>query len=266
MTLAERIADALMTDSSGQKATRMQMMQAPFPGAVEHNMGGRNRESVIRTIQEVLDAEQKTAQQKPHIHIGLIGGAPKLSSLMTGLLACAPTMGSRPEPKDADYYLETIRSSIAAGNRMTATQLLMDVMAQQAIPSLPRWLINGHVLLTPKTCTFKHSDDTACLVCDAGLAVCALCGDGESGLEQPCRSLVGAFDNTRANSEGWAIFNQSEIQRVDDTGEFESDAEAIAFVRKQANDGSNYHKLALALTNNCEPASDSNGVESRSVS
>lgn len=46
---------------------------------------------------------------------------------------------------------------------------------------------NGHVLLTPATCTITHYDDRQCPVCDGGLAVCANCNEFEAGLDKPCK-------------------------------------------------------------------------------
>lgn len=45
---------------------------------------------------------------------------------------------------------------------------------------------NTHVLLTPETCTIIHYEDRQCPVCDGGLAVCAICGKFEAGLDEPC--------------------------------------------------------------------------------
>jgi hypothetical protein len=68
------------------------------------------------------------------------------------------------------------------------------------------------------------------------------------------------FDNTKALSEGWDLFDvegRLHLQRVDlpDTvpelgylePKFESDAEAIIFVSKAADAGSQYHMDALHL-------------------
>lgn len=52
-----------------------------------------------------------------------------------------------------------------------------------------------HVLLTSSTCPCRHRPDeeardtgrpTRCLVCDGGLAICALCGAAEIELDKPC--------------------------------------------------------------------------------
>jgi hypothetical protein len=55
------------------------------------------------------------------------------------------------------------------------------------------------------------------------------------------------FDNTQAESEGWALFNDGEIQRVDVGDVFPGDDAALAFVEKRAREGSDYHRQALAL-------------------
>lgn len=48
--------------------------------------------------------------------------------------------------------------------------------------------VAAHILLTPETCNIPHSDDRQCPVCDGGLAVCAVCGQFEAGLDDPrCR-------------------------------------------------------------------------------
>ena len=67
------------------------------------------------------------------------------------------------------------------------------------------WIVRGpdgqfhvrrsHVLLTSATCPCRHRPDeeardpdrpTRCLVCDGGLAICALCGAAEIELDEPC--------------------------------------------------------------------------------
>lgn len=64
------------------------------------------------------------------------------------------------------------------------------------------------------------------------------------------------FDNTQAFKEGWSLFNDGEIQRLDygpidensdQTGEpvFDSDEEALDFVKSKYLEGSEYHKQAL---------------------
>lgn len=67
------------------------------------------------------------------------------------------------------------------------------------------------------------------------------------------------FDNTKAYREGWAIFDDGEIQRLDEgpiharsisgTGKpaFDGDAEAIAHVLRKAAKGSRYHKRAIRM-------------------
>lgn len=53
----------------------------------------------------------------------------------------------------------------------------------------------SHVLLTSATCPCRHRPDEEardtgrpprCLVCDGGLAICALCGAAEIELDEPC--------------------------------------------------------------------------------
>jgi len=53
--LAESIAAELLTSAVGIEATRMQLMLMDSDG-VERNMGGRNKESMIRVIESHLDA------------------------------------------------------------------------------------------------------------------------------------------------------------------------------------------------------------------
>lgn len=51
----QRVAEALMTNGSGERATHLVLMQAVQDGTDnELNLGGRNRESVMRTIAEAL--------------------------------------------------------------------------------------------------------------------------------------------------------------------------------------------------------------------
>ena len=76
-------------------------------------------------------------------------------------------------------------------------------------------------------------------------------------LRQPERErFLAAFDNERANAEGWALFNDGELQRLDhgriasdgtQSGEpvFANDTEAYGWVCAMAASGSNYHKMAL---------------------
>lgn len=73
------------------------------------------------------------------------------------------------------------------------------------------------------------------------------------------------FDNTQAFTEGWALFNDGDLQRLDEgpwrlvdgrytqSGEprFANDAEALAFVKHQANQGSAYHQAALRELASC---------------
>ena len=54
------------------------------------------------------------------------------------------------------------------------------------------------------------------------------------------------FDNTQAFAEGWSLFNDGEIQRIDEMEVFPSDAAAIAHVRSLA-ESSEYHRGALAI-------------------
>jgi len=52
---AGQIADGLMSMNTGEKADRLQLMQAS--GDDEINLGGRNRTSVIETIEEFLQSK-----------------------------------------------------------------------------------------------------------------------------------------------------------------------------------------------------------------
>jgi hypothetical protein len=73
-------------------------------------------------------------------------------------------------------------------------------------------------------------------------------------------ALLAAFDNTQAEAEGWALFNDGELQRLDEgpvdlergvslngfAGPvFANDMEAFGFVCVRAALGSDYHKMAL---------------------
>lgn len=53
--------------------------------------------------------------------------------------------------------------------------------------------------------------------------------------------------NDIVESEGWAIFNDGQIQRDDEMDVFTDDAEAIAHVRRCAAAGSAIHVAALKL-------------------
>ena len=54
--------------------------------------------------------------------------------------------------------------------------------------------------------------------------------------------------NVFAECEGWAIFNENEIQRDDEMGIFPDDDAAILWVREMADRGSSLHRTALDLT------------------
>ena len=62
----------------------------------------------------------------------------------------------------------------------------------------------------------------------------------------PRRNICGDFDNTQAFQEGWALFNDGDIQRLDEAEIFQSDIEAVRFIASQAFSGSAYHQSALA--------------------
>lgn len=53
--------------------------------------------------------------------------------------------------------------------------------------------INGHVLMTSKTCSCKDvklvDRTNNCPVCDWGLGVCVNCGAAEIGLDKPCEKI-----------------------------------------------------------------------------
>lgn len=66
------------------------------------------------------------------------------------------------------------------------------------------------------------------------------------------------FDNDRAYREGWILFEDGQLQRLDEPSAttipglphepvFASDADAIQFVFAKAREGSAYHLLALRL-------------------
>lgn len=54
-------------------------------------------------------------------------------------------------------------------------------------------------------------------------------------------------DNAAALAEGWAIFNGNEIQRDDEVGTFDTDADALNHVKARAAEGSALHRKALAI-------------------
>lgn len=64
---------------------------------------------------------------------------------------------------------------------------LLDSIVEQGLSNAP------HTLLTPKTCKCDK-ESGHCMVCDGGLSVCAICGEGEAGLDNPCK-LRTAFCN-----------------------------------------------------------------------
>lgn len=53
-------------------------------------------------------------------------------------------------------------------------------------------------------------------------------------------------DMTQAEEEGWGVFNGKEIQRIDTAEVFASDDEAVEFVKRRAEEGSEFHKAVLA--------------------
>ena len=61
----------------------------------------------------------------------------------------------------------------------------------------------------------------------------------------PRTLTVEEFDNTQATLEGWALFNDGELQRIDGRETFDSDLQALCHVQRRALDGSNYHFRAL---------------------
>lgn len=67
---------------------------------------------------------------------------------------------------------------------------------------------------------------------------------------------MNTLDDIQAFKEGWGIFNDNEIQRLDHPSEtgieglpedpvFESDEAAVSFVLKKAAQGSAFHKEAI---------------------
>jgi hypothetical protein len=60
------------------------------------------------------------------------------------------------------------------------------------------------------------------------------------------------FNNTRAAKEGWGVFRTGgprteEIQRIDEDPRFARDEDAVASVRRRADEGSVYHRNAIYL-------------------
>lgn len=56
-------------------------------------------------------------------------------------------------------------------------------------------VINGHVILTPATCHHDPGREGRCEVCDYRLAVCALCGTYEAGLDSACPGVPRPLDD-----------------------------------------------------------------------
>lgn len=65
--------------------------------------------------------------------------------------------------------------------------------------------------------------------------------------EQPPPVREFDFDNTQAFAEGWALFDDGDLQRLDEAEVFSSDREAARFVLDQAMAGSRYHQQALHI-------------------
>lgn len=53
-------------------------------------------------------------------------------------------------------------------------------------------IINGHILITSKTCISHgyHDGWQSCPVCEGGLTVCSVCGEYEAGLDKPCKITI----------------------------------------------------------------------------
>ncbi|AXH71223.1 hypothetical protein BSP36_178 [Bacillus phage BSP36] len=67
-------------------------------------------------------------------------------------------------------------------------------------------VVNGHVLYTKED--FKdmtgeklESSYTAHLVLDGGLSICKICGEGEAGLDNPCKPKKNLNDKTNTKGE-----------------------------------------------------------------
>lgn len=79
----------------------------------------------------------------------------------------------------------------------------------------------------------------------------------EASRQQSSSMALAHFDNTVASAEGWSLFNDGELQRLDcgkiidgeQSGEpeFDSDEDALNYVKSQAAHGSLYHRRALSL-------------------
>lgn len=54
-------------------------------------------------------------------------------------------------------------------------------------------------------------------------------------------------EQAQAEAEGWGIFNDAEIQRIDEAEVFDGDESAIAYVMNRASTGSVLHQRALAI-------------------
>lgn len=72
-------------------------------------------------------------------------------------------------------------------------------------------------------------------------------------IEQPRPMHAGDFDNEQAVREGWSLFDDGVINALHEVNRFGTDTEAIMFVVQQAQNASEYHRLALALVGRPDP-------------
>ncbi len=88
-----------------------------------------------------------------------------------------------------------------------------------------------------------RTNDASVLRPNCRVCLCIVRNDGTcSECEDTCMKI-----NTVAEPEGWAIFNDREIQRDDEMDVFASDADAIDYVDQMARKGSLLHTSALAI-------------------
>jgi hypothetical protein len=133
-----------------------------------------------------------------------------------------------------------------------------DVYLVALEPSLPRgtWVVNRHigdnglVLMESRQLESDLPEKVEDLADAAANPIGALHlvarRVGEL-IERDAQAVDAGWVNRHPESEGWAIFNGDEIQRLDGAGVFGSDEAAVEFVFKRAIGGSRYHADAIRL-------------------
>lgn len=87
--------------------------------------------------------------------------------------------------------------------------------------SLAELAAQGHILHTEDDCGVFHAEDLQCPVCEGGLAVCAVCGEYESGLDKPCQPR---------NPDYW---NGYRAGRIDALEKFNEDLVELVRIRRE---------------------------------